>query len=82
MLPFPLHGLPDESSDYAGAVLTVVERDGSRVPDLWAREITNGLAVSYLRKRIRSADEQAFLAAPSRLSIDVEEAASALTRYS
>jgi hypothetical protein len=62
MLPFPLHGLPDESSDYADAVLTVVERDGSRVPDLWAHEIATGLAVAYLRKRITSADEQAFLA--------------------
>jgi hypothetical protein len=79
MLPFPLHGLPDESSDYAHAVLTVVERDGSRVPDLWAREIANGLAVAYLRKRITSADERAFRAPLSHLRIDVEEAASALT---
>ena len=77
MLPFPLHGLPDESSDYADAVLTLVERDGSRVPDLWAHEIATGIAVAYLRKRITSADEQAFRA--SHLRIDVEEAASALT---
>ena len=46
MLPFPLHGLPDESSDYADAVLAVVERDGLRVPELWAREIASGLAVA------------------------------------
>jgi len=71
--------LPDESSDYADAVLAVVERDGLRVPELWAREIANGLAIAYLRKRITSADEQAFLAALSHLSIDVEESASALT---
>ena len=71
--------LPDESSAYADAVLAVVERDGLRVPELWAREIANGLAVAYLRKRITSADEQAFLTALSHLSIDVEEAASALT---
>jgi predicted nucleic acid-binding protein len=71
--------LPDESSDYADAVLAVVERDGLRVPELWAREIANGLAVAYLRKRITSADERAFLAALSHLSIDVEETASALT---
>ena len=70
--------LPDESSVYADAVLTVVERDGLRVPDLWAREIANGLAVAYLRKRITTADEQAFLAALSHLRIDVEQA-SALT---
>jgi predicted nucleic acid-binding protein len=70
--------LPDESSVYADAVLTAVERDGLRVPELWAREIANGLAVAYLRKRITSADEQAFLAALSQLRIDVEQA-SALT---
>lgn len=72
-------GLPDESSTYADAVLAVVERDGLRVPELWAREVANGLAVAYLRKRIASADEAAFLLALSRLSIDVEETASALT---
>lgn len=71
--------LPDESSAYADAVLAVVERDGLRVPELWAREVANGLAVAYLRKRITSADERAFLAALSHLSIDVEESASALT---
>jgi len=71
--------LPDESSTYADAVLAVVERNGLRVPELWAREVANGLAVAYLRKRITSADEKAFLSALSRLSIDVEEAASALT---
>ena len=31
--------LPDESSAYADAVLVAVEREGLRVPDLWAREI-------------------------------------------
>ena len=69
----------DESSAYADAVLTVVEREGLRVPELWAREVANGLAVAYLRKRITSADERAFLEALSHLSIDVEESASALT---
>ncbi len=66
--------LPDESSDYADAVLAAVERDGLRVPDLWAREIANGLAVAYLRNRITSADEEAFLTALTRLSIEVEAA--------
>jgi predicted nucleic acid-binding protein len=72
-------GLPDESSAYADAVLAVVEREGLRVPDLWAREIANGLAVAYLRKRITSADETAFLAALSKLRIEVEEASAPLT---
>jgi predicted nucleic acid-binding protein len=71
--------LPDESSAYAEAVLAVVEREGLRVPELWAREIANGLAVAYLRKRITSTDERAFLAALSHLSIDVEAAHPALT---
>ena len=70
--------LPDESSAYADAVLAVVERDGLRVPSLWAREVANGLVVAYLRKRITSADESAFLAALAQLSIDVEETTSAL----
>ena len=70
--------LPDESSAYADAVLAVVEQDGLRVPELWAREVANGLAVAYLRKRITSDDERAFLAALSHLRIEVEEVASAL----
>ena len=70
--------LPDESSAYADDVLDEVERDGLRVPELWAREIANGLAVAYLRKRITSADEKAFLAALSNLNITVEQAPSAL----
>jgi predicted nucleic acid-binding protein len=69
--------LPDESSAYAEAVLIVAENEGLRVPELWAREIANGLAVAYLRKRITSADERAFLAALSHLIIEVEEASDA-----
>ncbi len=71
--------LPDESSAYADAVLAVVEQEGLRVPELWAREIANGLAVAYLRKRITPADETAFLVALSRLRIEVEEPSAALT---
>jgi predicted nucleic acid-binding protein len=71
--------LPDESSAYADAVLTVVEREGLRVPELWAREVANGLVVAHLRKRIASADENLFLTALSHLSIDVEETASVMT---
>ena len=71
--------MPDESSAYADAVLAVVEREGLRVAELWAREVANGLAVAYLRKRITSADERTFLGALSHLRIEVEEAASALT---
>ena len=70
--------LPDESSVYAEAVLAVAERDGVRVPDLWAREVANGLAIAYRRKRLTSDDERVFLAALSRLNIGVERAPSAI----
>jgi predicted nucleic acid-binding protein len=70
--------LPDESSAYAEAVLAVVEYEGLQSPELWAREIANGLAVAYLRKRITAADQQAFLMALSRLTIGVEQTPSAL----
>src|ERR1017187_5390576 len=70
--------LPDETSPYADAVLSVVERDGLRIPELWAREIANGLAVAYRRERITPVDEAVFLTALSRLRIDVEAAPSAL----
>jgi len=69
-------GLPDESSAYADAVLAVVERDGIRVPDLWPREIANGLAVAYRRRRITTADEYAFLTALAHLHVDVEQPSS------
>jgi len=71
--------LPDESNAYADAVLAAVEKEGLRVPELWAREIANGHAVAYLRKRIALADERAFLTALSHLIIDVEEASAAVT---
>ena len=64
--------LPDENSTYADTVLALVEQEGLHVPELWAREVANGLAVAYLRKRITAADEKIFLTALSRLSIDVE----------
>ena len=71
--------LPDESSAYADAVLSVVEREGLRVLELWAREIANGLAVAYMRKRITSSDEKTFLTALSHLIIEVEGDSDALT---
>ena len=71
--------LPDENSGYADAVLAVVELEGMRVPELWAREVANGLAMAYRRKRITSDDERAFLSALSHLTIEVEEAVSAVS---
>jgi len=71
--------LPDESNVYAEAVLAAAERDGARVPELWAREVANGLAIAYRRKRLTSDDERVFLAALSRLNIGVASAPSAAT---
>lgn len=65
--------LPDETSTYAEAVLAAVEQHGLMVPDLWAREIANGLAMAHKRKRITTADEHAILFALSLLRIDVED---------
>jgi predicted nucleic acid-binding protein len=70
--------LPDETSIYAEAVLVSVEQEGLIVPDLWPREIANGLAMAYRRKRITAADEDAFLFALSHLSIDIEESIGAV----
>ena len=65
--------MPDEISAYADAVLAVVETEGVRVPELWPREVANGLAISYIRNRLTPDDEQAFLAALGRLTIDVDQ---------
>jgi predicted nucleic acid-binding protein len=65
--------LPDEISSYADAVLALVETEGVRVPELWPREIANGLAIAYLRARITDADEWDFLDGLSRLKIEVEQ---------
>jgi predicted nucleic acid-binding protein len=45
--------LPDELSEYADAVLARVETEGLHVPELWPREVANGLAIAYRRRRIR-----------------------------
>jgi predicted nucleic acid-binding protein len=65
--------LPDEISSYADSVLDLVETEGLRVPELWPREVANGLAIAYIRQRITVVEEQAFIAALSRLTIEVEQ---------
>jgi predicted nucleic acid-binding protein len=63
--------LPDEASDYADAVLEVAEREGLRVPGLWALEVANGIAMAHSRGRITAAEVDVFLKALSRLRIDL-----------
>jgi len=64
--------LPDEISAYADAVLAAAESEGVRVPDLWPREVANGLAVSHSRNRLSVDDEQTFLTALTLLAIEVD----------
>lgn len=66
--------LPDEISYYADAALTAVENAVLRVPELWPREVANGLTIAYLRNRLTLPAEQKFLTELSRLTIHVEEA--------
>lgn len=71
--------LPDEGSAYADAALSVVESEGLRVPELWPREVANGLAIAYIRKRLTADAEQAFLTALAKLNISVSQSPSALS---
>ena len=64
--------LPDEQSAYADVVLARAEDEAIVVPELWPREVANGLAIAFLRQRITIADEKAFIDGLSRLTIRVE----------
>jgi predicted nucleic acid-binding protein len=52
---------PDETSDYADAVLMALEGQVALVPAIWPVEITNALLVGERRKRIRRAELQRFV---------------------
>jgi predicted nucleic acid-binding protein len=65
--------LPDEISTYADAVLALAETEGVHVPELWPREVANGLAIAYVRQRITVEQEQEFIAALFRLTIKLEQ---------
>ena len=41
--------LPDELSAYADVVLARAEDEALVVPELWPREVANGLAIAFLR---------------------------------
>ncbi|MEP7366430.1 MAG: type II toxin-antitoxin system VapC family toxin [Acidobacteriota bacterium] len=64
--------LPDELSTYADVVLARAEDEALYVPELWPREVANGLAIAFRRQRITIAEETAFLDGLSRLTIRVE----------
>ena len=60
---------PDESSDYADAVLLALEDQTVVVPAIWPVEITNGLLVGERRKRIRQPEVRRFIDLLKELSI-------------
>ena len=60
---------PDEASDYADAVLGVLEGQSILVPSIWSMEITNALLVGERRKRIRLPDVRQFVELLKRLRI-------------
>lgn len=60
---------PDEASDYADAVLGVLEGRSILVPSIWSMEITNALLVGERRKRIRPPDVRQFVELLKRLRI-------------
>jgi predicted nucleic acid-binding protein len=70
--------LPDELSEYADAVLARAEAEGIHVPNLWPREVANGLAMAHVRQRITVDHEREFLAGLSRLMIKLDQGSDAV----
>lgn len=60
---------PDESSDFADAVLAEVEHREVIVPTLWSVEVSNALLVGERRKRIRETEIWQFVQLLDRLAI-------------
>jgi len=54
-------GLPDETSEFAQAVLVEVQASGARVPALWVTEVLNVALVAERRKRFTAAEAEQFL---------------------
>lgn len=52
---------PDETSDYADAVLVALHDKDILVPAIWSVEITNALLVGERRKRIRQPEVRQFV---------------------
>lgn len=65
--------LPDEIGEYADVVLAHAEKEGLYVPELWAHEVANGLAIAYVRQRITVDQEQQFIDGLSRLTIRLDQ---------
>lgn len=60
-------GLPDESSDFADAVLAAVQVSGARVPSLWVTEVLNGALMAERRERFTAEEGVRFLTTLAKL---------------
>jgi len=75
--------IPDEQSDWAEEVMSVVARTSARAPMLWEYEVTSGLRTAECRGRISAQDVDDAVAVLSRLPIRLEQpSAQALLRLS
>lgn len=75
--------IPDEQSDWAEEVMSVVARTSARAPMLWEYEVASGLRNAERRGRISAQDVDDAVAVLSRLPISLEQpSAQALLRLS
>lgn len=75
--------IPDEQSEWAEEVMSVVARTSARAPMLWEYEVTSGLRNAERRGRISAQDVDDAVAVLSRLPIRLEQpSAQALLRLS
>jgi predicted nucleic acid-binding protein len=65
--------LPDEQSDWAADVVSLVARTGARAPMLWEYEVVSGLRNAEHRQRISAEDVDDALTLLSRLPIRLEQ---------
>jgi predicted nucleic acid-binding protein len=65
--------LPDETSDLADSMLSMVQIDGAVVPYLWWYEVRNILAIAERRRKISPADSLSFLHCLQSLDIRMKE---------
>lgn len=64
----PAWCFPDESSEYADAVLVALEGKTILAPSIWPLEIANAMLVGERTKRLRQPEIQRFTALLERLS--------------
>jgi predicted nucleic acid-binding protein len=68
--------LPDEISPYAEAVLQALEHGVLHAPEIWPREVANGLVLAVRRGRITGEQKASFISAMQRVTIEIPCSAS------